>query len=452
MDNLRLIRYRYLDDHPIVEFTCMAYRVLTPDMVLLVKGPMKVEVQNEASILGKDVSNSKIICSEGKVWPIETESGCEVFLSYLEGRQNILGEFWIHTRQEAGTKIWEDIISSVFRGAGVNSKSILLLGPTDSGKTTLSTYIINQAIKRELRPAIIDADIGQGDLAPPSTIGFAAIENQILDLREVKGKHFRFVGSTNPTRNERLISRSVESLIREINRENSDFRGIDLVVVNTDGYVAGEGLYCKIAIANAAQPDTVICLGENAPDFCKQLRSRIQSGKLPLILSPTAKLALSYRPIVKLRSERERRRIEQFQRYMTSCGKEIGTKSFSLRKLRFVYKGLIYHRAFFKVGDHITFLRKNRARIIANAALANMFVGLGRASTVIGFGIISSIKKQEITIHTNFADIDTIHLSNIGINIQTWKQYKIKNNRKTKTHRFSNAGSVEAESIKRTHE
>jgi polynucleotide 5'-hydroxyl-kinase GRC3/NOL9 len=413
----------------------MTYRVLTPDRVLLVKGPMKVEVQNEASILGKDVSNSKITCREGKVWPIETESGCEVFLSHLEWGQNIPGDFWIHTRQEAGTRIWEDIISSVFRGAALNSKCILLLGPTDSGKTTLSTYIINQAIKRELRPAIIDADIGQGDLAPPGTIGCAPIENQILDLREVKGKHFRFIGSTNPTRNERLILRSVESLIREVNRENSDFRGIDLVVVNTDGYVAGEGLYCKMAIANAAQPDTVVCLGENAPDICKQLRSSIQLAKVPLILSPKAKLA-TYRPIIKLRSERERRRAEQFQRYMTSCGKEVGTKGFSLRKIRFVYKGLIYHSGFFRVGDHITLLRKNRARIIANAALANMFVGLGRSSTIIGFGIISSIKKKEITIRTNFPDIDTIYLSNIGINIQTWKQYKIKNDRKLRPSEF----------------
>jgi polynucleotide 5'-hydroxyl-kinase GRC3/NOL9 len=316
----------------------------------------------------------------------------------------------------------------------------LLLGPTDSGKTTLSTYIINQAIKRELRPAIIDADIGQGDLAPPGTIGCAPIENLILDLREVKGKHFRFIGSTNPTRNERLIVRSVESLIGEVNRENSDFRGIDLVVVNTDGYVAGEGLYCKIAIANATQPDTVVCLGENAPDFCKQLRSSIQLGKLPLILSPKAKLALSYRPIIKLRFERERRRADQFQRYMTVCGKEIGTNGFSLRKIRFVYKGLIYHSVFFRVGDHITLLRKNRARIIPNAALANMFVGLGRASTIIGFGIISSIKKKEIIIRTNFADIDTIYLSNIGINIQTWKQYKIKNDRKLRPSDFQMQG------------
>jgi polynucleotide 5'-hydroxyl-kinase GRC3/NOL9 len=430
----------------------MTYRVLTPDRVLLVKGPMKVEVQNEASILGKDVSNSKITCSEGRVWPIETESGCQVFLSHLEWGQNIPGDFWIQARQEAGTKIWEDIISSVFRCAGVNSKSILLLGPTDSGKTTLSTYIINQAIKRELRPAIIDADIGQGDLAPPGTIGCAPIENQILDLREVKGKHFRFIGSTNPTRNERLILRSVESLIREVNRENSDFRGIDLVVVNTDGYVAGEGLYCKIAIANAAQPDTVVCLGENAPDFCKQLRSSIQLGKLPLMLSPKAKLALSYRPIIKLRSERERRRAEQFQRYMTSCGKEFGTKGFSLRKIRFVHKGLIYHSTFFRVGDHITLLRKNRARIIANAALANMFVGLGRASTIIGFGVISSIKKKEITIRTNFADIDTIYLSNIGINLQTWKQYKIKNDRKLRSSDFQIQGQWRRELIKKTQE
>ena len=256
----------------------MFSRILTPDTVLLVKGPMKVDIHNEASILGKDVSDSTMICGKGKVWPIETKFSCEVVLLPLGEKQNDAGEFWICNRQEVGTKIWEDIIHMVFRGTA--AKSILVLGPTDSGKTTLSTYIINQAIKKGFRPAIIDADIGQGDLAPPSAIGCAVVENQILDLREVNSKYFRFVGSINPTRNERLISLSVQSLLREMDSKNGDFHGVDLVVINTDGYVTGDGLHCKIAIANLVQPEMIICLGENAPEFCQQIRSRSWSEKL----------------------------------------------------------------------------------------------------------------------------------------------------------------------------
>ena len=405
----------------------MFSRILTPDTVLLVKGPMKIDIHNEASILGKDVSDSTIICGEGKVWPIETKCSCEVVLLPFGEKQNDAGEFWICNRQEVGTKIWEDIIHMVFRGTA--AKSILVLGPTDSGKTTLSTYILNQAIKKGFRPAIIDADIGQGDLAPPSAIGCAVVENQILDLREVNSKYFRFVGSINPTRNERLISLSVQSLLREMDAKNGDFLGVDLVVINTDGYVTGDGLHCKIAIANLVQPDMIICLGENAPEFCQQIRSRLWSEK-PILLSIKSSQAI--RPLIKLRAERGRRRIEQFQRYIADFGRAGRTRSFSLRRTKFIYKGLVYYRALVTASERVVLLRKNRTRTLANASLVNRFVGLGRASTVMGFGIISSKKKKKIAIHTNLADLDTIYLSNISISMQTWKPYTIKDHRKTR--------------------
>ena len=402
---------------------------LTPDIVLLVKGPLEVDIKNEASIVGKDVSNSKVICRYGKVWPIETESACEVSLSSFSDTKNITSEFWIHRRKEVGTKIWDEVIAKVFNGTTVVFKSILVLGPTDSGKTTLSTYIINQAIRRGIRPAIIDADIGQGDLAPPGVIGCASVEKQIFDLREVSSNHFRFVGSTNPTANSRLISRSVESLIREIRSKNGDFDGIDLVVVNTDGYMFSDGICSKMKIANTTRPDMIVCLGENAPSFCQVIRSRLWSKKLPVLMSTRLDQPYSYRPIVKSRLERVKLRTEQFQKYLSDLGREDRAKSFSLRRIKFIHKGLTYHRVASTSGDCFLLLRKNRARTISKAALVNMFVGLGRASNVIGFGIISSICKQNIKIQTEYADVDTIYLSSIGVDMQTWKHYIIRNDR-----------------------
>ncbi|MDQ3838492.1 MAG: hypothetical protein M3297_04400 [Thermoproteota archaeon] len=401
---------------------------LTPDIVLMVKGPMEVDIKNEASIIGKDVSDSKVFCRNGKVWPIETESACQVSLSRVSDKKIITNEFWINRRNEAGTRIWDEVIAKIFNGATVVFKSILVLGPTDSGKTTLSAYIINHAIKRGLRPVIIDADIGQGDLAPPGAIGCASVERQILDFREVNSKHFRFVGSTNPTANSRLISRSVESLIREIYRKNGNLDGIDLVVVNTDGYIFGDGICSKIAIANAIHPDMIICLGENAPNFCQVIRSRLGSKKLPLLMSTRLDQPWSYRPTVKSRTERIKRRSEQYQRYLADLIREDNAKSFSLGRIKFVHKGLTYHRAALVSGERFILLRKNRARAISKAALVNMFVGLGRASDVIGFGVISSVNKQNIKIRTEFTDIDKIYLSSIGIDVETWKHYTIRNN------------------------
>jgi hypothetical protein len=55
-----------------------------------------------------------------------------------------------------------------------------------------------------------------------------------------------------------------------------------------------------------------------------------------------------------------------------------------------------------------------------------MFVGLGKAANIVGFGIVTSITNQKIEIHTNVDFFDTIYLSNIGISMRTWRPYMIR--------------------------
>ena len=57
---------------------------ITSDMVLLARGPMEVITGGEASILGKDISNSKIFLGDGRVWPIETRTSCAI--AYFQSR------------------------------------------------------------------------------------------------------------------------------------------------------------------------------------------------------------------------------------------------------------------------------------------------------------------------------------------------------------------------------
>src|SRR5919109_6164 len=359
--------------------------VLTPDLVLLVKGSLEISTHGEASILGKDISDRKIFLVDKKVWPIETKSGCDILLSRDPQKGDEAEEFWTSDSRGAGTRIWDDVIYTIFHGRTVLPGSILVIGPTDSGKTTLSTYIINHAIKEGLRPAVIDADIGQGDIAPPSAIGCGVVENQILDLREVASNFFGFVGSINPTGYERLIARSVQLLLNKLTKKGKDSYGVNLVVINTDGYVSGKGLSGKIAIANKVQPDVIICLGENAIDYCLQIRAKIQSEKIPRLLN--AKSPLSTSPILKLKTERAMRRLNQFQRHISDFGKFGKTRSFSIERVKFVYKGLMYYRAFVTADNHLILVHRCKIKKVASKYMINMFIGLGKASNIVGFGI-----------------------------------------------------------------
>lgn len=404
----------------------MIVYTLTPDLVLLVKGPLDISTHGEASILGMDISGRKVFLDNKKVWPIETKSSCDLLLSQDPQKGNEAGEYWTIGSRDAGTRIWDDVIYTIFHGRAVARKSVLVVGPTDSGKTALSTYIINHAIKEGLRPGVIDADIGQGDMAPPCAIGCGVVEGQILDLTEITSNFFGFVGSINPAGYEGLIARSVGLLLNKLTKNS---HGVNLVVINTDGYVAGKGLGGKIAIANKVQPDIIICLGENASGFSLQIRSKLRLEKLPRLLN--AKAPGSNNPILKLKTERARRRLNRFQRHITDFGKFGVTKIFSLRKIKFVYKGLMYYKAFVTADKHLLLLRKCKIKKLTHEYIINMFIGLGQASNIVGFGIIRFLTNQRIAIQTKVKVVDTIYLSDLGINMWTWKPYIISNSKKT---------------------
>jgi polynucleotide 5'-hydroxyl-kinase GRC3/NOL9 len=398
--------------------------VLTSGMVLLARGPVEVITGGEASILGKDISNSKIFLGDGRVWPIETRTRCDVALSIPRRKADYIENFWTSDDQDKGTKIWEEVSYTIFHGMASYPKSILITGPTDSGKTSLSTYIINQAIRVGLRPAVIDADIGQGDLAPPGVIGCGIVKKQILDLRELTTQYFAFVGDINPKGYDRLIARSVRRLLNKINTGKEDRSEVNLVVINTDGYITGSGLFGKIAIANKVHPDIIICLGEHTSDLCMLMKARKQSEDAPCLLY--ARSPFLTNPIIKLKKERVQQRLNRFQRFISDYGKPGKIRSINLGKIKVVIKGLMYYKIFIASGDHLNLVNKYWTKKYPLAHVYNMFVGLGKASNIVGFGIISAITNQKIEIHTNVDFFDTIYLSNIGISMRTWRPYMIR--------------------------
>ena len=117
--------------------------------------------------------------------------------------------------------------------------TVMLVGATDTGKSTLTIYLANMAILRGLVPCVIDGDIGQGDLAPPTAIGAAVLSKQVIDLRDVgttSSSMFEFVGSISPAGFEDLIAKKLRSLLDRISPR------ANITIVNTDGYVSNGGV------------------------------------------------------------------------------------------------------------------------------------------------------------------------------------------------------------------
>lgn len=71
-----------------------------------------------------------------------------------------------------------------------------ILGGPDTGKTTLARRIAQLFLDNGLRVGLVDADVGQSTIGPPTTIGTMVTETSLPDL--LRAHALYFVGSNNP--------------------------------------------------------------------------------------------------------------------------------------------------------------------------------------------------------------------------------------------------------------
>jgi len=112
----------------------------------------------------------------------------------------------------------------------------ILLGATDTGKSTLAQFLISHLCQRGLKVGLVDADIGQSFLGPPATIGLSLFKSHpdwelILSPPEIF-----FVGSTTPEGHFPIHLKGVKRMV-----DKASSYGPDVILVDTTGFVLGEG-------------------------------------------------------------------------------------------------------------------------------------------------------------------------------------------------------------------
>lgn len=74
------------------------------------------------------------------------------------------------------------VLSFLFRflmHSDVQGPRVIVVGPTDSGKSTLSRMLLSWAAKQGWKPTFVDLDIGQGSITIPGCIAATPIEMPI---------------------------------------------------------------------------------------------------------------------------------------------------------------------------------------------------------------------------------------------------------------------------------
>ena len=112
----------------------------------------------------------------------------------------------------------------------------ILLGATDTGKSTLAKFLIFNLCQRGLKVALIDADIGQSFLGPPTTIGLSVFKPDPDWEVVLSPPEIFFVGSATPEGHFPIFLKGVKRMV-----DKAASHGVDVILVDTTGFVLGEG-------------------------------------------------------------------------------------------------------------------------------------------------------------------------------------------------------------------
>ncbi len=125
---------------------------------------------------------------------------------------------------------WMPHIEEIIASGGV----IVVVGAADVGKTSLCAILANRSHEAGIPTAVVDADMGQSEIGPPTTFGMGIVESTIRSLSDLHPRGLHFIGSTSPVGH---IADSITGARALVDRCREV--GSKQVIVDTTGLVKG---------------------------------------------------------------------------------------------------------------------------------------------------------------------------------------------------------------------
>ncbi|MCE5200205.1 MAG: Clp1/GlmU family protein [Armatimonadota bacterium] len=145
---------------------------------------------------------------------------------------------------------WDDVFAEVISAPGI----VMVVGATDTGKTSFCVRLCNAGTSAGIPTAVVDADVGQSEIGAPGTIGMGFADKPIESLSDIKPKRLYFVGNTSPIGHLLESAVGTKKLV-DAARE----QGAKLIIVDTTGLVDGPiGRRLKTYKADLLRPDYLI--------------------------------------------------------------------------------------------------------------------------------------------------------------------------------------------------
>ncbi len=107
-----------------------------------------------------------------------------------------------------------------------------VLGAADTGKTTLAAAMANDLAGR-FRAAVVDADIGQSHIGPPTTVGWAIADKQQNDFSKLPVQGISFVGNVTPVGHLLQLTSAIALCVQQASKV------ADTILIDTPGFISG---------------------------------------------------------------------------------------------------------------------------------------------------------------------------------------------------------------------
>ncbi|MEM2896444.1 MAG: Clp1/GlmU family protein [Candidatus Bathyarchaeia archaeon] len=242
---------------------------------ILVSGPASFKlISGKVLAVGAPIPEGrKILIYRGKQLPLEVLEDSAI--EFLFG----VGAGYLKLKENTIPRSWDEAIETVLQ---MENPKVMVIGDIDSGKSTFCTYLINKMIFRNMKPVIIDADIGQTDLGPPTTIGLGIAKDYILSLSSLSVEKSFFVGCTSPSSLEEKVIYGIKKLISTVHESQAP------IIINTDGWILGEeAIAYKTVMATEISPDIVVGIAKD--DELSLIMNSIKGNSIVIKASEMAK-------------------------------------------------------------------------------------------------------------------------------------------------------------------